>query len=71
MINAINISKTPTTPKKSFKNITDTSDGDAKISADYNADDTPNTDDDVVSTDSKPSPYSFRNRNHAPDAPSI
>ena len=66
--NVTNISKTPTTPKKPIKKITDDPDGDVKIAADDDADEAPNTaDNDAVSTDSKKSPYSSRNLNHAPD----
>ena len=58
-----------TTPKKSLKKITDAPDGDAKIVADDNSADAPNTsDDDAGSTDSQTSPYSLRNRNHSLDA---
>ena len=50
-----------------FKNITDAPDGDAKVAADGDADHAPNNDDyDAGSTDSKESPYSFRNYNHSP-----
>ena len=54
MRNAINISKIPTIPKKYLKNITDAPDSDAKIAAENDSADAPNTaDDDAGSTESK------------------
>ena len=54
--------------KKIFKNITDSPDSDSKITADDDADDAPNTADDYAgSTESKISPYYFRDCNHALD----
>ena len=55
--------------KKTDKNITDAPDSDAKIDADDDAADSPNTaDNDAGSTDSKESTYSPRNHNHAPNS---
>ena len=55
--------------KKPIKNITDAPNGDAKIVADDDVADAPNTaDDDSGSTNSKTSQYSLRNQNNAPDS---
>ena len=69
MRNAINISRTPPTPKNPLKKITDAPYGGAKISAEDDTAGAPSTaDNDDGSKDSKISPYSFKNHNNAPDS---
>ena len=65
--NTINFSKTHTTPKTTFKNVTDATDGDAKISEDSDDADAPSTDEnDAGSKDSRKFQYLLRNWNNSP-----